>query len=356
MIVPSRDQSQNTLSKLIKVTKRRSVINPNPHATPPNRPVPVPPPRKARSPQKSADKLPRPRPIKAPRNLGNKNPDPQNIRNVPEDVPERPPPPVPEKLEEFRNKRLSSGERSLSQLQSSNIPREQSENVKNNGLDQNEQDGNNHNNQCNESELETCLQPKSKQRNGMAGNYKRSSGNLQDERQSSKNKESEKTGRTSPKPRPRQRSQDQQFDLDNNNSLMQQQSENDDPNTNSNQNLENATTTSNKMPHLSEQSSPGERRDSAPEVSPRSRSICDESSDNQPKIRPQIKPRSKSLANLFSSDNEEKNAEDNCSSDSEKRFRLHSSPEDESRQPSRKSFESQQSQNPQRPKPKTRAK
>lgn len=340
MIVPPRDQSRDTLSKLIKVTKRRSVINPNPHAAPPNRPVPVPPPRKARSPQKSTDKLPRPRPIKMPRNFGNKKPDPQSIKNVPQDVPERPPPPVPEKLEEFWNKRLSSSEGSLCEQQLSNIPRKQSvsENIKNSGVNQNEHVKKM--NQC-EEETESKLETKSKQCNGQTSNEK---------------KENEivtpKPG--SPKQRPRQRSQDQK-QFDSNNSLIKQQSETDESNANSDQNVKNATATSKKIPQPSEQSSPDNRRDSAPDVSPGSRSISDESSENQPKIRPQIKPRSKSLANLFSSNDEEKCVEHNGNQDSEKRSRLHSA--DESRQPGGKSSESThpQSRSPQRPKPKKRA-
>ena len=343
MIVPPRDQSRDTLSKLIKVTKRRSIINPNPHATPPNRPVPVPPPRKARSPQKSTDQLPRPRPIKMPRNFGNKKPDPQKIKKVPQNSPERPPPPVLEKLEEFWNKHLSSSEGSLSEQHLSNIPRVQSvsENAKYNGLGQHEQ----HHNQCKEK-TESKLETKSKERNGKTTNGK--------VERSFEKKDNEivtsKTDRTSPKPRPRQRSHDQEKS-----DSIQQQSEADELNTNSDQNVENATTISNKMPQPSEQLYPDNRRDSAPEVSPRSRSTSDESSENQAKIRPQIKPRSKSLANLFSSNDEEKNVEHDGNQDSEKSLRLHSS--DESGQHRRSSESTHlQSRSPQRPKPKTRAK
>ena len=120
VIVRPHDKSADTLSKLIKVTKRRSLIDPNPCELPPNRPVPIPPPRQTR---KS-----RPRPIKTPRKLSNKKLDKPSIKNVPEHGPERPPPPLPERLPEFPQKRPSSSDESSSgqKLTEEQLPRKPS--------------------------------------------------------------------------------------------------------------------------------------------------------------------------------------------------------------------------------------
>lgn len=65
---------------------------------PPNRPVPIPPPRKPRSPSQSYKNQSRLRPIKTPRNLESNKSDAANLKDIAKDIQESPPPPLPEKV------------------------------------------------------------------------------------------------------------------------------------------------------------------------------------------------------------------------------------------------------------------
>jgi hypothetical protein len=235
-----------------------------------------------------------------PRNLGNKKPDKPNLRNVPEDVPERPPPPVPEKLKEFREKRLYSSEGSLSgqHLNQEHLPRKQP-------ASDNERS-----------------QPKPKQRDRKLSNSQ--------EDQLVRNKKNEMASadknKVSPKPQPRRRSQEQQeAEFRNDNSPIKGQSRTDDPKKyrNKEQQSTKSCEEGKNQEHTTASPKPN-RRVSAPEAPLRSHSLSEEPSDDQPKTRPTIKPRSKSLANLFSSTGNW-NSDKGAISESQQRSRLHSS-------------------------------
>lgn len=76
--------TSNNLSTLIKVTKRRSIINPNPVETPPNRPVPIPPPRNLQNSKENVSS--RSRPTIRPR---------RRLQYAPQENPDRSPPMLP---------------------------------------------------------------------------------------------------------------------------------------------------------------------------------------------------------------------------------------------------------------------
>ncbi|XP_046852751.1 uncharacterized protein LOC124446006 [Xenia sp. Carnegie-2017] len=76
--------TSNNLSTLIKVTKRRSTINPNPVETPPNRPVPIPPPRNLQNSKENVSS--RSRPTIKPR---------KRLQYAPKENPDRSPPMLP---------------------------------------------------------------------------------------------------------------------------------------------------------------------------------------------------------------------------------------------------------------------
>lgn len=111
VILSNPDQPGCALSKLIRITKRLSTTNPAQSnlGPPPDRPVPIPPPRKPRKTLSSADhnkeKQRAQRPQIIPRNVKKKIT--ENIR-LPNDVPKRPPPPTPDKLKEYRRNNLSN--------------------------------------------------------------------------------------------------------------------------------------------------------------------------------------------------------------------------------------------------------
>ena len=309
VIVRPHDKSADTLSKLIKVTKRRSRIDPNPCELPPNRPVPIPPPRKRRN--------SRPRPIKTPRNLSNKKLDKPSIKSVPEHGPERPPPPLPERLLEFQQKRLSISDESSSgqKLTEEHLPRRPS---------------------------------------------------ASDE------------AKVSPIPQPRRRSQEQlapRSDLgeyEAGNVKPEERAESDEKGTS----FENTTATQNSISQSSSRKSSSSDHNSdsvPPKTPPRSNSVSDETPENiePPRTRPVIKPRSKSLGNLFSSTGDEGNSDQEATLESQERFQNQSDEPENSvfhdqivcnnnqnitKDKSIRSLHPPSRRNPPKPRPKTRTK
>lgn len=380
VIVRPRKQSRDAKSKLIKVTKRRSVINPNPCELPPNRPVPIPPPRKTRNPSKSVDNHQRTRPTKMPRNIGNKKPDIKDINNSPKHDPERPPPPLPENLNEFRQKRFSNCKESSSKqyVNKENMLSKQADIEKNTFSGQSETENGT------VSDIKSagvsCSQPISQKQNFKSGN--------DDEVQSSGDRKKEITsadaGKFSPKPKPRRRSRDNQPGTqmpitETTNSEKPIQSSFSYPSTEyetheigERQNTKDVQEESKQDDTITCQrpSSQSSRKSTSPDPTPedpvRSRSLSEEAPDVPPKIRPEIKPRSKSLANLFSSTSKEQNSERHASLNSQSSHSLEDNSVisdaqdhvqfDHNRNINKLEPVKRASSTPPRPKPKTRGK
>ncbi|XP_028397752.1 uncharacterized protein LOC114521484 isoform X2 [Dendronephthya gigantea] len=327
VIVRPQEQSSDAKSKLIKVTKRRSVINPNICEPPPSRPVPIPPPRKARDQtSKSVDNHQRTRPTKRPRNIGNKKTDIRDIGNSPKHGPERPPPPLPQNINEFRQKRLSSCKESSTKqnMNKENMLSKQAHNEKNISPEESGTEQNDGTISDVKSAALTCSQPISKQQNSKSGN--------DDEVQTPGNKTkgtvSADTGKVSPKPKPRRRSRDnpQESPM----SITEAESlfncpptECEIPENGEKQNIK-EDEQEDTLTYQTQTSQPSRKStslDTTPDVTARSRSLSQEDSDAHAKSRPEapkIKPRSKSLATLFSStSSKEQNSESHASSNSQ---------------------------------------
>lgn len=118
IILRTSSQSESGLSKLIKITKRRSTAKSfqSNRIPPPQRPVPVAPPRQSRKQPKPSDlttqngeKIEKPhgcRPPIMPRNGKNGG----KINSEITHVPKRPPPPTPQKLEDFHARHKDSSQ------------------------------------------------------------------------------------------------------------------------------------------------------------------------------------------------------------------------------------------------------
>ena len=269
-----------------------------------------------------------------PRNLGNKKLDVSNIRNAPQDGPERPPPRLPENLEKCWLKRLSSGD--VCPVDEEHIPRKQSasDKVKNSHLHENEPNVNEQvdyltNDSTNKTENKADSQPKPKQRNRKPVN----SQEAQFPRSKKNEMASVEMGKVSPKPQPRKRSRDQEIESRNNSREYGRDGNTEEQNTKSDEEgkfQESTTATPNAILQSSSKSSPDHRRCSESESPSRSHSLSDEPSHNQPKARPAIKPRSISVDNLFSSSGNEANSDQEVTSESQQASRLQSSRQDNS--------------------------
>ena len=299
-----------------------------------------------------------------PRNLNNKNLEMSSIKDVPKDAPERPPPPIPEKLEEFLRKRRSSSTESANKLNRNkeHIPLKESPShaAKNSVCEINGYNRDKTSDTCKEETgniMENVSKPKPKQRHRQASNGEEDQQQLKEEKNRMASANADKVN---PKPKSRSRSQEQ-FDSNNNtNSHVNPQSGTDvtkdtdrktkEQDNSSDKGRKNGQETRVQTPQTSRKLSTDH---STPEEPIRSHSLTDEPSDDQPiKIRPKIKPRSKSLANVFSSTGEG-NFERDETVNSQQPLNAHSSPK-----PIKKPNELQNSlsQSPPKPKPKTRVK